>query len=497
MSLAKKVAINTIFQVIGRVLTVLIALVIVVYLTRYFGVEGYGHYTTIIAYLGLFTILADFGFYMVAAREMVRDEKQKEKIFNNTLTVRTVTAIGLLLLANLVVLLMPYPEVVQRGILIFSLGILAMLLNQVIIVLFQINLSTDKIAIGDVIGRLLTFILIFFAVRQGKGLEAVMWASSAGFIFTLLISIFFGSRYIMPKFRFDFDLWKKLLSQAWPIGMVLVLLSFYFRANTVFLSVIPLDHVVIPSAKGLSNAEATGLFGAPYRIMDTVIIFPSIFMGIIMPIFAKFLGKENPKAKKVLEKSMDILVIAGMAVAFMIISLSPEIISLIGGASFEKSVPILQILGFYMASFFVIMGINYFIVALGKQSKLLKPYVYVLVFNLIIGALGVYYFSYYGAAIASLIANLVLMVFGVWVLFSEKFRFSLLSFQKSLISGIIMVVVFYFLRQLSLFNSFESLSLVLKFMVMLGLILLFSLIFCALVFFLGGISKEDFKIIRN
>ena len=79
MSLAKKVALNTIFQLVGRIMTVFIALIIVVYLTRYLGVEGYGYYTTIIAYLGLFTILADFGFYMIAAREMAQKKKSQGK----------------------------------------------------------------------------------------------------------------------------------------------------------------------------------------------------------------------------------------------------------------------------------------------------------------------------------------------------------------------------------------------------------------------------------
>ena len=395
MSLIKKVALNTIFQIIGRVFTVFAALIIVVYLTRYLGVEGYGNYTTIIAYLGIFTILADFGFYMIAAREMAQKKHDQGKIFANTMSVRIFSAALVLLIANIAVLFFPYPEVIKTGIWIFSIGIFAMLLNQVVIVLFQINLSTDKIAIGDVLGRAATLVLVIIFVNRGLGLEMIMWASSAGFILTLLISLFFGRKYKIIRLKFDFSFWKQLVLQAWPIGVVLVLLSFYFRMNTVLLTLIPLDNVLIPSVQGLSNSEATGLFGPPYRIMDTIIIFPAIFMGIVMPVFARILPKNRKRAENILKTSMDVLIFSGIAIAFLMIILSPEIISLIGGSGFEKSVPILQILGFYIASFFIIMGINYFVVAIGKQRKLLKPYLYVLILNILIGVTGVYFFSYY------------------------------------------------------------------------------------------------------
>src|SRR4030042_6229231 len=158
MSLKKKVAVNTIYQIIGRILTTLLALIVVIYLTRYLGVAGYGQYTTIIAYLGAFTILADFGFYLIASREISQNHTKRQEIFNNTLTIRIITACGLMLIANLVAFVMPYPEIVKQGIWIFSIGTWAMLVNQVIIVLFQINLTTFKIALGDIVGRALTLV---------------------------------------------------------------------------------------------------------------------------------------------------------------------------------------------------------------------------------------------------------------------------------------------------------------------------------------------------
>jgi len=305
MPLAKKVALNTIIQLVGRVITVFAALIIVIYLTRYLGVEGYGFYTTIIAYLGVFTVVADFGFYLIVAREIAKDPRRQTEIFNNTLTIRVVTAILLLVIANLVVFLMPYPEIVKKGILIFSLGIWAILLNQMVIVLFQIHLSTAKIALADVLGKVLILILTIMAIKHNLNLLVIMWISSAGYILTLLIGLAYAFRYVKIRLRFDFSFWKKIFLEAWPIGVVLALLSFYFRINTVFLSFIPLNHVLLSGLGGLSNAEATGLYGPAYRVLDTLIIFPAIFMGLVMPIFSRHVVINREKAKIIFKKSLD------------------------------------------------------------------------------------------------------------------------------------------------------------------------------------------------
>ena len=53
MSLTKKIALNTAIHTIGKFGASFIGIFVVAILTRYLGVEGYGAYTTIFAYLFL------------------------------------------------------------------------------------------------------------------------------------------------------------------------------------------------------------------------------------------------------------------------------------------------------------------------------------------------------------------------------------------------------------------------------------------------------------
>lgn len=57
----RKIAHNTIIQIIGKGLTVVFALAIFGLITRNLGQEGFGHFTTVYAFLTIFGILVDLG----------------------------------------------------------------------------------------------------------------------------------------------------------------------------------------------------------------------------------------------------------------------------------------------------------------------------------------------------------------------------------------------------------------------------------------------------
>ena len=155
MSLTKKVGFNTVLQLIGRITTMAIAFLILTLLARYLGVEGYGKYTTIIAFLNFFAVIADFGLYLIAARDLAQeiDPRKKKAILNNSLGFRIFTAAILMLIAIGAALLTPYDHLVKLGITVFSIGMFFYLANPVINALFQVKLKAFWIVIAETLGR--------------------------------------------------------------------------------------------------------------------------------------------------------------------------------------------------------------------------------------------------------------------------------------------------------------------------------------------------------
>ena len=76
--IVRKIAFNTIVSIAARILGTIIALVNIGFITRYLGKDVFGEYVTILAFVSVFSIIADFGLYSLLVRDISRpgaDEK--------------------------------------------------------------------------------------------------------------------------------------------------------------------------------------------------------------------------------------------------------------------------------------------------------------------------------------------------------------------------------------------------------------------------------------
>ena len=71
-SLGSRAVLNTALVLAARIVSRLIALVTVVVLANYLGGDGYGRYTTLVAYSALVSVVADLGLSTLYTREAAR-----------------------------------------------------------------------------------------------------------------------------------------------------------------------------------------------------------------------------------------------------------------------------------------------------------------------------------------------------------------------------------------------------------------------------------------
>ena len=86
----KKIASNTIAQVLSKVLTAIISIFLISILTNYFSVEMYGLYSKIYNYIWIFVFLADLWLYAIAIREITANKLDSAKIVWNIMTLRLI-----------------------------------------------------------------------------------------------------------------------------------------------------------------------------------------------------------------------------------------------------------------------------------------------------------------------------------------------------------------------------------------------------------------------
>ena len=96
---AKRIAQNTLIQVIGKALTIAIALFGFGLMARYLGQDGYGDFATIYAFLSIFGILVDLGLQMTTTQLISDPAENESQILSNALTMRLAASLIFLIIA--------------------------------------------------------------------------------------------------------------------------------------------------------------------------------------------------------------------------------------------------------------------------------------------------------------------------------------------------------------------------------------------------------------
>ncbi|MFH1456953.1 MAG: flippase [Patescibacteria group bacterium] len=433
MSLTKKITFNTIIHTAGKFFASALGVIFVGLLARYLGTEGYGYFTTIYAYLFFFATLGDLGLYLITINELGREEVDQKKIYSNIFTMRFVSGVALMIVACAIIWLFPYPLLVKFGVLIVSISVLLQMSDQILVALFQKEMKTKYAAIAEVVGKCVVLGMAILAVSLGWSFYAILWIVSAGLGVHFFINLFFARRFLAFKFAFDKEVWKNILKKSWPIAMYMVFSMIYFKADTIILSF-------------YHPASTVGLYGAPYKILEVLIAFPAIFMGLVSPHLSRAFSKNNIEDfKRIFQKAFDGLSLIIWPMIFGIVALALPIIHLIAGQAFSTSAPILQILIMATGIIFVAHLSTFAVVAINKQKSMMKYYIFAAVLALVLYFVFIPKYSFWAAAIITVIVELFILATS-WIMVKKtlKFKTNFSVSLKSLLASLIMFLILYF-----------------------------------------------------
>jgi len=432
MSLTRQIAHNTIIQFIGKILGTVIGVLTIAILTRYLGKIGFGQYSTITAYLQIFGILIDLGLSLTIVRLISDIAYDKQKAVNNVFTFRFFSALIFLGLAPLVVIFFPYDNLIKVGVAITSLSFFFSSLNQILISLFQKELKMTWVAISEIIGRLILFILVFYFAYFDWGLWSIMWAVVLGSATNFLLNYFFALKFVKINFDFDWKLWKKIIQLTWPLALSIAFNLVYFKADTLILSLVR------------TQAEV-GVYNAPYRVLEILTNFIYLFAGLIFPILtAAWVEKNMSRFKDIFQKTFDALLIITIPMIIGTLFVAKNLILLIAGPEFMESGTVLKILIFATGFIFINSLYGYTIVALDKQKQMVWAYVIVAVVSLTGYILTIPRYGYYGAAYFTVFSEALIFFFNLVVVTrNTKFLPSLKIVNKTILASLIMALGLY------------------------------------------------------
>ncbi|MFA7309024.1 MAG: flippase [Patescibacteria group bacterium] len=431
----KKIAYNTLIQFVGKAITTTISIVTLATIARYLGVSLYGEYATAFAFIGFFSILADMGFYTIAVKEMAARPDEKDYIIGNILLMRIALALAFVVIAPIVGWLIPvYSLAVKQGILIICLSTFFVLINQIFVSVFQYFLRMDKLVLADSISRAVMLVVVLIAVYLKLPLPFFFLAHLLANIALCLLSYLFARKFVTVRLKYDSKYWKYIAKEASTLGLVLVLGFVYFKVDSLMLSL-------------LADSRAVGIYSASYKVLEIMITIPAMFMGSVFPLIVRYIKDKDERLQGSFQKSFDFMSLLALPMLLSLVVLAKPIMLLLAGGEFTDSILVLQYLSF--AIFIIFYGTIFgnFVVAANLQKKMIYVYLLGMVFNTITNAYLISRFSYYGAALTTVVTELLVASL-TFIIIKRHFGFvpNLRIFFKALTASVVMAALLYVTR---------------------------------------------------
>lgn len=439
MILARKIAYNVVFNSVAKILSTVLALVSIGFITRYLGRDGFGDYATILAFFSFFGAFLDLGLYQIATREISRKDANEEEIMGNVFTLRLVSSLLVLFIAPILVLFLPYSQEVKNGILLIAIAYVASSSYMVLNGIFQKNLRMDKVAATELIGKIIQVGFIFLAVKYNWGFTAIIFALLINMVFAFLLVFVLSRKYIKFSLSFDFKYWKKFLRMSFPMGVSAFVTFLYFKMDTIILSI-------------LKGSEAVGIYNMAYKIIENVTFFPAMIIGLVLPLFSMYIFTDKEKFRKVADKIAKIFFLIIVPLIVGVMFLSESIIGIIGGSDFIISANVLRLLVLALAFIFFGHFFNTILLSANFQKKLMKVLAFCAVFNISLNFLLIPMYSYNGAAIVSVATEFLVVVLTAYLTIKHvKYKFATNGWERILLSGVAMSLFLFIFQKENFF----------------------------------------------
>lgn len=302
----------------ARVLGLLCSLVQIKLSVTYLGPTSYGLLMTAVIFIQALTAWTDLGIGTIVVRRV------SGQAADFTRTVGLGMALGLAIMtptfvlanvgANL--LYRDRPEVVL-GIAILSVGLLATTWATSLRPVAQVSGRFGHYAAADLIGRILSLILVVIVIRLDLGL---LW------FFVAQLMVPFGQLvamtrlgHIVGRFR---PVWhaadlRGLLVESLPLSYVALVATLYYTVDGLMLS-------------KMTTPEQVGAYGLAYRIVANLTIVSTSAASVLTSRFAEDAARDRAKMAVTLRESLGGILLIAIPLATLVLPLSRDIIRLVG-----------------------------------------------------------------------------------------------------------------------------------------------------------------------
>ncbi|MFQ5456204.1 MAG: flippase [Nitrospirota bacterium] len=439
MGQVQRIVKNSFVTGVGGIIAAGLNFLTIMIIARHLGISRFGYYAFVMAFVGIFQLVADLGVRNILIRDVSVDKKRLERSLGITKFLIWILSVIAFLAIAVIINIIGQTQEVILSVYIAGIAVITTFHAVGYGAVCRAFEDMELNAIGNVLHKGMFLLLISVGVRLGVGLR--------GLFTCLLISnislwayyyMIVRKKYIRPRLYIDINASWSTLKEAFPLGIAGIFRKATWQVDTLILT-------------GMTDVATVGLFSSAYKIIQAINLLP---LTLALPLFPAFSRLANISEKRLFasfEKSLRFLWTFSLPITVVITLLSDKIILRIFGKEFIDASSSLQILSWALIFLFSTSLYLYLFTAMGKQMMYTISSGICLVINIILDILFIPIYGYIGASIATLASEMILFGTGFFFLMRMGCRISILNIAWRPVCGsIVMGAIIYQVRDLPL-----------------------------------------------
>ncbi|MUL81735.1 oligosaccharide flippase family protein [Mycobacterium sp. CBMA247] len=309
-------------QLIFRALGMIASVLTVAATTRHLGPTGYGHLTTAVVFVGLWTSLTELGVGAVVVRRVTSGKGELSRLVRVNAGMSLLYCVPLFLIAATSgVLMYRGQDEVVRMVLIISCSLILTTITSCFEPVFLASVRFMAVAWSDLVSRIASLGATMLLIAMDAN---TVWFAVVQLIPPLVVLVIQGvAAARISDWRPVFSLSESwhLLRESLPQTGVLIIAVLYWRADGVILSL-------------RSTPEQVGVYGLAYTLAFTLSVLSTFFQTSTLSAATHSFAVDRSEFARFVTRTVESMLFLGAPIAVVGIVVARPVVELVGSSEF-------------------------------------------------------------------------------------------------------------------------------------------------------------------
>jgi O-antigen/teichoic acid export membrane protein len=344
---------------LGHVVNNLIALLGVMLVTRYLGVTGFGRFQTVISLITVVATVTDAGMATLGMREYAqRTGADRDDLMRALVGLRVTLSLLGAAIAAAIATGIGYGWELVVGTALGGIGLALTVVQTTFSIPLAVGLRNVALTGLDIARQLLTVAGYGLVVLVGGGVVALLGVSvPVGVAVSVVAGILVrGQIPLAPSFRVRE--WGRLLAASTAFVMATAVGTIYLFTAQILTAAV-------------TDARATGLFAASFRVFIVVAAVPGLLVAVAFPLLSRAARDDRERLAYAVRRLLDTTALLGSAAALILLLGAPAVLEVVAGPDFVDAAPALRIQGATLLASFLLAPIGFALLSIHAHRGIL------------------------------------------------------------------------------------------------------------------------------